>query len=190
MGCPHNIKVRAGPHVPPAQRRPGHAPPANVPSRLKIIVILTHGRDPTLSPPLPPGAMPSAPSNHHSRARLLGWTGSRCDSVCLRSRHFEAWHRPGLAHAFPPAQFVRPRPVPEAKPSKNPVISLFTTLKQPRTHRKQATRPARASLRWWTKSRCDSVCLRSRHFVAWLRWGLAHDAIAIQTTKLSNASLN
>jgi len=102
MGCPHNIKVRAGPHVPPAQRRPGHAPPANVPSRLKIIVILTHGRDPTLSPPLPPGAMPSAPSNHHSRARLLGWTGSRCDSVCLRSRHFEAWHRPGLAHAFPP----------------------------------------------------------------------------------------
>ena len=44
---------------------------------------------------------------------------------------------------------------------------------------------ARASLRWWTKSRCDSVCLRSRHFVAWLRRGLAHDAMAIQTTQLS-----
>ena len=42
-----------------------------------------------------------------------------------------------------------------------------------------------ASLRWWTKSRCDSVCLRSRHFVARLRRGLAHDAIAIQTTRLS-----
>jgi len=34
-----------------------------------------------------------------------------------------------------------------------------------------------------TESRCDSVCLRSRHFVAWLRRGPAHDAIA-------NASLN
>ena len=73
---------------------------------------------------------------------------------------------------------------------KTPEISLFTTLKQPRTHRKQATRPTRASLRWWTKSRCDSVCLRSRHFMARLRRGLAHDAIAIRTTQLSNASLN
>jgi len=45
--------------------------------------------------------------------------------------------------------------------------------------------PSRASLRWWTKSRCDFVCLRSRHFVAWLRRGLAHDAMAIQTTHLS-----
>jgi len=44
---------------------------------------------------------------------------------------------------------------------------------------------SRASLRWWTKSRCDFVCLRSRHFVAWLRQGLAHDAMAIQTTQLS-----
>jgi len=31
--------------------------------------------------------------------------------------------------------------------------------------------PSRASLRWWAKSRCDFVCLRSRHFVAWLRRG-------------------
>jgi len=68
---------------------------------------------------------------------------------------------------------------------KTPVISLFYILKQPRTHRKQATRPARARPRWWTKSRCDSVCLRSRHFMAWLRRGPAHDAIAIQTTQLS-----
>ena len=45
--------------------------------------------------------------------------------------------------------------------------------------------PPRASLRWWTKSRCDFVCLRSRHFVAWLRRGLAHDAIAIHVSKPS-----
>jgi len=104
MGCPHPIKVRAGPHVPPAQRRPGVSPPASVPSRLKIIVIviLTLCRHLILSPPFHPGATPSAPSTHHSRARLLWWTGSRCDSVCLRSRHFVAWHRPGFAHAFPP----------------------------------------------------------------------------------------
>jgi len=102
MGCPHHINVRAGPHVPPAQRRPGPAPPANVPARVKIIVIvivilnLNLCRDVPVSPPFPPGAMPSAPSS------LLGWTESRCDSVCLRSRHIEALLRPGLAHDFPP----------------------------------------------------------------------------------------
>ena len=58
---------------------------------------------------------------------------------------------------------------------------LETTTNAPQ----QATRHNRASHRWWTKSRCDSVCLRSRHFMAWLRRGLAHDAMAIQTTQLS-----
>ena len=93
MGCPHKIKVRAGPNVPPPQRRPGISPPASVPSRLKIILtlILTLCRHLIFSPPFHPGAMSSAPSTHHSRARLLGWTGSRCDSVCLRSRHLVAW---------------------------------------------------------------------------------------------------
>ena len=117
MGCPHPIKVRAGPHVPPAQRRPGISPPASVPSRLKIIVILTLCRHLILSPPFHPGATPSAPSTHHSRARLLWWTGSRCDSVCLRSRHFVAWHRPGLAHAFPPGATLPP---PGLCPEQNP----------------------------------------------------------------------
>jgi len=31
-----------------------------------------------------------------------GWRESRCDSVCLRSRHFVAWPRPRLRHNFPP----------------------------------------------------------------------------------------
>jgi len=35
---------------------------------------------------------------------------------------------------------------------------------------------ARANLRWWTKSRCDSVCPRSRHFGARLRPRLAPDS--------------
>ena len=72
-------------------------------------------------------------------------------------------------------------------PQKPAKYHFLPTLTQPRTHRKQATRHARASLRWWTKSRCDFVCLRSRHFVAWLRRGLAHDAIAIQVTKPSQS---
>ena len=69
------------------------------------------------------------------------------------------------------------------KTPQNPRNITFYALKQPRAHRKQTTRHTRASLRWWTESRCDSLCLRSRHFVAWLRRGPAHDAIA-------NASLN
>jgi len=60
-------------------------------------------------------------------------------------------------------------------------VPVFTTC-YARRQRPQFIRPRRP---WWTKSRCDSVCLRSRHFVAWLRRGLAHDAIAIQTTQLS-----
>ena len=121
MGCPHHINVRAGPHVPPAQRRPGPAPPASVPARLKISVSPAFCRDVTVSPPFPPGAMPSAPSS------LLGWTESRCDSVCLRSRHFVAWLRPGLTNDFPPgatlATTARAR---IQKTSKNPVISLLS----------------------------------------------------------------
>jgi len=60
-------------------------------------------------------------------------------------------------------------------------VPVFTTC-YARRQRLQFIRPRRP---WWTKSRCDSVCLRSRHFVAWLRRGLAHDAMAIQTTQLS-----
>jgi hypothetical protein len=67
MGCPHEIKVRAGPYVLPAQRRPGPVPPTSVPARFEIIVnlilILALCRDLTVSPPLPPGVMPSAPSS-------------------------------------------------------------------------------------------------------------------------------
>ena len=100
MGCHPQIRARAGPKVPPAQRRPGPAPPANVPSRLKfiviLIVILTRCRDLTVSPPLPPDAMPS----NHSRASLLGWTESRCDSVCLQSRHFVAMPCPSACECF------------------------------------------------------------------------------------------
>ena len=33
-----------------------------------------------------------------ARATKPGWTESRCDSVCLRSRHFEAWLPPKLAN--------------------------------------------------------------------------------------------
>ena len=102
MGYHHDIKIRAGPNLPPAQRRPGPAPPARVPSHLKIIVILPLGRNAMVSPPFHPGAKPSVPAIHHSRARPRRWTESRCDSVCLRSRHFEAWHRPGLTNDFPP----------------------------------------------------------------------------------------
>ena len=35
MGCPHDIKVRAGPNVPLPQRPPGITPLASVPARLK-----------------------------------------------------------------------------------------------------------------------------------------------------------
>jgi len=61
MGYHHDIKIRAGPNLPPAQRRPGPAPPARVPSHLKIIVILPLGRNAMVSPPLHPAALPSAP---------------------------------------------------------------------------------------------------------------------------------
>jgi len=43
-------------------------------------------------------------SRHHP-----GWTESRCDSVCLRSRHFVARLRPKLTHHFPPAQGLNPK---------------------------------------------------------------------------------
>ena len=33
-----------------------------------------------------------------------GWTESRCDSVCLRSRHLVAWFRATLAHDFLPCR--------------------------------------------------------------------------------------
>ena len=65
----------------------------------------------------------------------------------------------------------------------HPGSRLETTTSAPQTGHP----PSRASLRWWTKSRCDSVCLRSRHFMAWLRRGLAHDAMAIQTPQLSQS---
>ena len=128
MGCPHDMKIRAGPN-PPAQRRSGPAPLARVPSLLKIIVILIVilplGRHAMVSRllHLHPGAMPSASSNHLP----AGWTESRCDTVCLRSRLFEAWHRPGLTNDFPPGATLATTPRARTqKSSKNPVISLLS----------------------------------------------------------------
>jgi hypothetical protein len=60
MGCHPQIKARAGPHPPPPQRRPGHSPPARVPSRLNIIVILILTLCHLMvSPPFHPGGMPA-----------------------------------------------------------------------------------------------------------------------------------
>jgi len=126
MGYPHDIKVRAGPNLPPAQRRPGPAPSANVPARLKIIVILPLGRHAMVSPPFHPGAKPSVPAIHHSRARPRRWTESRCDSVCLRSRHFVARPRPGLAH-----NFLRNGARARGKHNENPRNITFYALKPP-----------------------------------------------------------
>ena len=64
---------------------------------------------------------------HHTRNQLWWWTKSRCDSVCLRSRHFVAWHRPGLAPACPPrATLATTASARTQKTSKTPGISLFT----------------------------------------------------------------
>ena len=179
MDCHPQIKARAGPQAPPSQRRSGHSPPASVPSRLKILLLLLllpRCRELTISPLLHPGVMPAC-----SRW-LSGATPPEPDAREFRTPA-------GVPAIHGTAVPLRPRITHHASFPKNTTktreISLFTTLTQPRTHRKQATRHARASLRWWTKSRCDFVCLRSRHFVAWLRRGLAHDAMAIQTTHLS-----
>ena len=65
-------------------------------------------------------------------ASFWWWTKSRCDSVCLRSRRFVAWHRPGLAHACPPrATLATTASARTQKTSKTSVISLFITMKQP-----------------------------------------------------------
>ena len=100
MGCPHKIKVRAGPHVPPAPRRPGPAPDS---------------------------------WGGQGRAATL----FACGAGTLRR---------GIARGSRmlsrPAQLVRPRPVPEAKPSKTPEITLFTTSNiHERTHNHPTPRP-------------------------------------------------
>jgi len=44
----------------------------------------------------------------------------------------------------------------------------------PISSRTQTTRKSRGfpkTFRWWTPSRCDRVCLRSRHFVTWPPYG-------------------
>ena len=90
MGCHPKIKACA--------------PPATIPSRLKIIV--------------------------------MWWTESRCDSVCLRSRHFVAWHRPGLAQPF------RPQPVPEPKKHQKPAEYHFLRFETaPHNHPTHRRRP-------------------------------------------------
>ena len=69
------------------------------------------------------------------------------------------------------------------KPSQLPLSQCFPLKKQimqvpvfttcyARRQRPQFIRPVAP---WWTKSRCDSVCLRSRHFVAWLCSRLTND---------------
>jgi len=140
-----------------------------------LVVILTLGHTVVSSPFHPGGILHhlyQKPGKHFPAPprTLLPAMGRRTKE--------EGWFIPG-------AGFTEHLKLNTENSLKTPEISLFTTLKQPRTHRKQATRPAHASHRWWTKSRCDSVCLRSRHFMAWLCRGPAHDAIAIQTTQLS-----
>jgi len=111
MGCPHHIKVRAGPHLPPAQCRPGPAPPANVPARLQITVILilipARCRDLAVSPPCHPSGMPA----------------------CSRWLSGATPPEPSAPESRTPAGVPAHHPSPaSSSASKTPAITLFTRL--------------------------------------------------------------
>jgi len=108
-------------------------------------------------------------------ASLRWWTESRCDSVCLRSRHFVAWHRPGLTNDFPPGATLATTPRARTrKPSKNPVISLYhhetrTSLRNVKWRRRLACefwhRLGARARPYWHPTRQDFPMLFTEHLI-------------------------
>ena len=127
----------------------------------------------TMKQPLTPETASAFRSFRHGLLRW--WTESRCDSVCLRSRHFEAWHRPGLTNDFPPgatlATTARAR---TQKTTKNPVISLYhhetrTSLRNVKWRRRLACefwhRLGARARPYWHPTRQDFPMLFTEHLI-------------------------
>jgi len=93
-------------------------------------------------------------------------------------RHLCRNHRAQFTHGVQPKNTKTPE---ITLLSLLPVYALKTTMKAQQTGHPPCPREPPVVDEVALRLRC----LRSRHFEAWLRRGLAHDAMAIQTTQLS-----
>ena len=116
MGHHPQISARAGPNVPPPQRRPGPSPSASVPSRLRIILILAGKGRRNRSPRLPDAssrithyASRMIPQKHQKRPkyhflRLVSWNAGKKsgqDRPCCALRAIGEVHFAGVARSLP-----------------------------------------------------------------------------------------
>jgi len=100
--------------------------------------------------------------NPDGQQTLHRWRESRCDSVCLRSRHIGARLQAKLTlEMLSGAGFAG-----------GPAALRFAGGGSGRS----ATTATTAT--GWRESRCDSVCLRSRHIGAWLHAQLTRETLS------------
>ena len=147
MGCPHKIKIRAGPNFPPAQRRPGPAPPRERPRALKIIVILIVILPLAATPWFRCRCLPERCHPRHPTTRPApdSWGGQSRAATPFACGAGTLWR--GIARGSRMlsrlAQPLRPWPVPESekyqKPPKYHFLRFETAPHNYPTHRRQPT---------------------------------------------------